>query len=357
MIVGFGKTSIGDADSGTSWSLLAAWGSASKETQVEMKEKARDGRPENSSSSRKSSLWKRIHQKSKTSDDKNEKNARHVNKSEGNRKSSPGAILRLQSATHPAPHPLPDLAKLTLPRHSEKMSTVIDSMASISRAGMENFVKKENQDALFAYKKFISDTSAIAGVLDGHGAHGHIISSFVKQRLPSLIAYEIERRGEAAAHVSIEKSFLDIQAALKSTKNINCRLSGSTAVITLLQGRRLITAWVGDSRAVLLRRQSPTELRSIELSRDHKPALSHEKSRILSHGGCVERLQDAIGQEVGPYRVWLPGAMVRFVFINCYTRSKSENEKTKTCSLLVISGTSFFPFSFVVLHHRCLDWQ
>ena len=223
---------------------------------------------------------------------------------------SPGSLLRLQSALHPAPHPLPDLARLTSPSHIEPMTTVIHSMASLSRAGMENARRKTNQDIAFAYRKFVTDSSAIAGIFDGHGPYGHMISSFLKQHLPARIAKELRRRGDAAAVASIRASFLQIQEDLRSIQSINSRLSGSTAVIALLQGRRLVTAWVGDSRAALIHQKSPGLWTSTQLSHDHKPTSAKELSRILSSGGRVERLRDAVGCEVGPHRVWLPGSMV-----------------------------------------------
>ena len=38
------------------------------------------------------------------------------------------------------------------------------------------------------------------------------------------------------------------------TTRIDCEFSGSTAVVSLLRGTTLTTAWVGDSRCVLGRR-------------------------------------------------------------------------------------------------------
>jgi len=50
--------------------------------------------------------------------------------------------------------------------------------------------------------------------------------------------------------------------------------------------------------------------RGVALTQDHKPTSAGELSRILASGGRVERLSDSMGREVGPQRVWLPGAWV-----------------------------------------------
>jgi hypothetical protein len=129
---------------------------------------------------------------------------------------------------------------------------------------------------------------------------------------------------------------------------INVQYSGSTAVVSMLQGRRLTTAWVGDSKAVLARQvggagpgrmlgcfvaacpsageageagrsncwlclatldpaflfatlpchaaaaalpllQDPRGCRAICLTRDHKPQHPEERARIMAGGGRVER--------------------------------------------------------------------
>jgi serine/threonine protein phosphatase PrpC len=45
-----------------------------------------------------------------------------------------------------------------------------------------------------------------------------------------------------------------VDALMAEAGNIDVENSGSTAVVGLLQGRRLITAWVGDSRGIIASR-------------------------------------------------------------------------------------------------------
>lgn len=227
-------------------------------------------------------------------------------------RASPGALLRAKSSSiRPAPHPLPDLMRLTAPRHVIPMQQVIHSMASLSRAGRENFQRKTNQDSCFAFRQYVQPYQAIAGVLDGHGPNGHIVSGMLKQLIPTKVAEQLRMRGEVAAGHALRASFLEAQDKLRDAAGkINARLSGSTAVVCLLQGRRLTTAWVGDSRAVIVRREPGGGWRGVPLTLDHKPTAAAELSRILAAGGRVERLSDGYGREVGPQRVWLPGSWV-----------------------------------------------
>jgi serine/threonine protein phosphatase PrpC len=191
------------------------------------------------------------------------------------------------------------------------MTNVIHSMASLSRAGCERSQRKTNQDSCFAFRQYVQPHQAIAGVLDGHGSQGEKVSGFIKQQLPMMIAEQLRSKGEAAAGAALRAAFLEVQSSLRASGGVvNARLSGSTAVVSLLQGRRLTTAWVGDSRAVLVRKEIGGGWRGIPLTVDHKPNSAGELKRILAAGGRVERLSDAYGREIGPQRVWLPSSWV-----------------------------------------------
>jgi len=59
-------------------------------------------------------------------------------------------------------------------------------------------------------------------------------------------------------------------------------ISGSTAILGLLNGNYLLIAWIGDSRGVLCRGKKP-----LELSFDHTPLRYDEKKRIEKLGGKI----------------------------------------------------------------------
>ena len=64
-------------------------------------------------------------------------------------------------------------------------------------------------------------------------------------------------------------------------------MSGTTCVVTLLYRDILVCANAGDSRAVLFS-EKPTFWRAIPVSRDHKPELPDEATRIINSNGRVE---------------------------------------------------------------------
>lgn len=199
----------------------------------------------------------------------------------------------------------------------------IHSAASLSRAGRaphgaSGAAAKTNQDAAlvlrtFAPRRLGAGSALLAAVLDGHGPHGHLVSSFVRAQLPGILELALAALGgEAPAQGGGAPSALRcaLLAAdgelLAAGAGIDASYSGTTAVAALIQGRRLAAAWVGDSRAVLVRSDGYGGSSGLQLTTDHKPDSPRERKRILAAGGRVERMWDAHGRRVGPARVWLP---------------------------------------------------
>jgi serine/threonine protein phosphatase PrpC len=258
------------------------------------------------------------------------------------RLNSPGILLRLESETTPCPHPVPELTRPSCAPDALPMHALIAGVAWRSRGGRDPARnKKTNQDSAFAFRQYLGPSRALFGVLDGHGAAGHRISQLAKQHLPVALAAElrgdaIEEEEEAmtsgddevsearksgsegaesevgsapCAREALESAFLSTHAALRCAVQEEAQFSGTTAVVTLLQGRRLTTAWVGDSRAVLVRRSVDGHgWECTPLTTDHKPGDEQELARILAAGGRVRRVRDNRGHDVGPLRVWLPTA-------------------------------------------------
>ena len=87
---------------------------------------------------------------------------------------------------------------------------------------------------------------------------------------------------------------------------IDSELSGSTAVACLLSGTRVMTAWAGDSRAVLARTDPDITLKGFPrlvaqpLTRDHEPSLDAERRRIVAAGGRVERCVSSAAAPTAP---------------------------------------------------------
>lgn len=84
-------------------------------------------------------------------------------------------------------------------------------------------------------------------------------------------------------------TFAATNTHLVANSNVDCTLSGTTLTASVLRGVQLTTAWVGDSRAVLARRDGAA-VKAYDLTVDHKPTLPEELKRIRELGGRVQPL-------------------------------------------------------------------
>ena len=87
------------------------------------------------------------------------------------------------------------------------------------------------------------------------------------------------------------------------SQDFDTETTGSTCVTVVICNGQLICANVGDSRAVLARKNGAAFI-ALQLSRDHKPDLSDEQARILGFGGRIAPIMDEEGRAIGPMRVW-----------------------------------------------------
>ena len=187
--------------------------------------------------------------------------------------------------------------------------------------GKDSFGKRKINQDLHLVKINMNDIEGfnLFGVLDGHGENGHKVGPFTRD----FILEEIKNN---IAKLNI-KSLQEIYATLKkdnysiiknayqkvdeeiSKQKFNSNFSGTTCVIVFQIGNNLISANVGDSRAILIYNDNPKddELKDskiFELSIDQKPELPEEKKRIYSLGGIVDQMLDGKGKRNGPFRVW-----------------------------------------------------
>ena len=177
----------------------------------------------------------------------------------------------------------------------------------MSQAGsVHGKVKANNQDSHFYVTSLVPGAEmTIMGVCDGHGESGHFVSGMVSKRLPSVIRETfVHYRGRTADlwPTVLVESFKKVSGDL-SRQAFDSTYSGSTCVTVVFTGNMLLCANVGDSRAVLGRRDGSSFI-AVPLSRDHKPDVEEEKQRILDFGGRVEAIR-VDGEDIGPLRVWL----------------------------------------------------
>jgi serine/threonine protein phosphatase PrpC len=163
----------------------------------------------------------------------------------------------------------------------------------------------------------VEPTSLIFGVFDGHGSHGHHISDYVQNNLPRLFleSQYFEQHPLAAYIESFPKVHKDLIAFCNQESiQFDCTLSGCTGTLLTIRGPKLYVGHVGDSRAVLGRRLSPSKLISVDLTVDHKPETEGERQRIENSGGEIKRLEGDVPSRVFKIGKSFPGiAMSRAI--------------------------------------------
>jgi len=154
---------------------------------------------------------------------------------------------------------------------------------------------------------FIGDNGRFVGVFDGHGGGG--VSSYLREQLHAAFQKYlrvIDTTITSCPSPTIGNCIAALRAAFNEvdTKVLlddDLKDQGSTAVCCILHedvetGKKtLLSANVGDSRAVLSRNQE-----AIDLTEDHKPGNRKEYARIKELGGEREIEYDYAG---GFYRV------------------------------------------------------
>ena len=195
--------------------------------------------------------------------------------------------------------------------------------------------EKECQDSYGVVSK---ESNLCVVLLDGHGKDGRRVSLFCKDFM--LKHFEkffemFEQDPQSALEEMIELCDVEL-----GNSGIECQLSGTTAVVIVINSLGIHAGSVGDSRAILastpkdnkevenyatkpLRYKRPVwptrALSPIAMTIDQKPNHEGEMDRIIKAGGVVEKIADETGKAVGPFRVWkrrgnLPGlAMSRSI--------------------------------------------
>ncbi|KAK6164794.1 hypothetical protein DH2020_001658 [Rehmannia glutinosa] len=167
------------------------------------------------------------------------------------------------------------------------------------------------------------------GVFDGHGPSGHKVARYVRDFLPAKISWlyrqpcvdgksavlDIETEIDGGLEnpesknplflswkARLTKCYHEMDEQLEGDASIESYCSGTTSVCVLKKGEHLIIANLGDSRAVLCKRDDSNQLVPEQLTVDLKPNLPGEAQRIRSCEGRVL----AMDEEPNVYRIWMP---------------------------------------------------
>lgn len=159
-------------------------------------------------------------------------------------------------------------------------------------AGTRGSQDKLNQDRVVAGSTLAN--SQLFMVCDGHGQNGHLVAEFLCQHYPAILSSLQQEPGAA-----LKSACFRLSAALDSS-GIEITLSGSTMVAVLFDSKVLHCANVGDSRGIIGKLlEISQQWTPVPLSRDHRPHVPEERSRILRQKGIVAH-----------NRVWLPNTNI-----------------------------------------------
>jgi serine/threonine protein phosphatase PrpC len=231
-------------------------------------------------------------------------------------------------------------------------NSIVAKCSGVSKIGVNK--GPMNQDCFFQHVELDDNCSRhLFGVADGHGTLGHLVSDFLKRRIPANVISHLTHGTNPTT--AMAKAFSKTSEELAVT-GVDIEYAGSTLCSVLLVSKTLYCANVGDSRAVLAKRVG-SALKPIPLSEDHKPELPAERSRIMASGGTVHPYRLRGGITVGPDRVWLgnldiPGLAMSRAFgdivatragVNAIPDIK-EVELTKQDEFIIIGSDGLWEF-------------
>jgi len=144
-----------------------------------------------------------------------------------------------------------------------------------------------NQDS-WAVRAAPGAYSAV-GVFDGHGKDGHVVSYAAKGMLMNSVPQAVIAAGSDRQVQERVQSCFHQAHRLAGTRKESLH-SGTTATVVVhdTARERVVVSHVGDSKAVLLRREGNSSvLTAKELTEDHRPQDPGERRRIEKQGGKV----------------------------------------------------------------------
>ena len=143
-----------------------------------------------------------------------------------------------------------------------------------------NALGKANQDSYVICENFADPNCHLFGVFDGHGEFGDYCSHYAAEQVPlhlvkgfspgSFVGREMKKKYTSAfvaANNEMHKALFDDT------------LSGTTGVTMFVVGDTLYVANVGDSRAIIARKEGK-KLKSYPLTVDQTPFRKDERDRL-----------------------------------------------------------------------------
>lgn len=180
--------------------------------------------------------------------------------------------------------------------------------AGVSKKGHASYnLKKRNQDSLLMDDDKGTGT-LLVGVFDGHGEAGDLVSHYfadrIARRLLASPRYKDTKTAAKDLAAVMAEEIDQLEKTLLTDVSIDTEFSGTTAVMSALRGKQLITCNIGDSRCIIGRKDAGGKIKAAPVTDDHKPDRPDEQKRIIAKGGRVFAVEYEDGTD-GPPRVWL----------------------------------------------------
>jgi serine/threonine protein phosphatase PrpC len=143
---------------------------------------------------------------------------------------------------------------------------------------------KPNQDSVAIVRNQTTPDRAIFGVFDGHGPYGEHASHFCRMEMLRMYSIALKQHPNDSPEKILGHTLRYLDRKFGSTDHTKTEVdpivSGTTAIVIMLDGDDIIAANIGDSRAILATRENKDEIVIVPLSDDHKPERADEKARI-----------------------------------------------------------------------------
>lgn len=162
---------------------------------------------------------------------------------------------------------------------------------------------KPNQDSVAIVRNRATPHRAIFGVFDGHGPFGEHASHFCRMEMLRMYSIALKQHPDDSPDKILGHTLRYLDRKFGSTDHTNNVVdpivSGTTAIVIMLDGNDIIAANVGDSRAILATRQNKDEIEIIPLSDDHKPERPDEKARIEASSAVLLNEREVRNKRAG----------------------------------------------------------
>ena len=183
-----------------------------------------------------------------------------------------------------------------------------EAALALARTGMNTALLTLNLDSI----AFMACNPSIGGTAKGHlvreldalGGEMGVIADKTTLQIKML------NRGKDAVYYRLKKGdchiikrlFRHAERDLDKKSKIDANFSGTTCVMVLQIGDRILCSNIGDSRAIMVKTGNVV----VPLSIDQKPNDPEESKRIVQNGGEISQYEED-GEKSGPYRVWKKG--------------------------------------------------